>query len=71
MVVSNVTDLPVMSLSLICAGFESWACSENLLLCPTVCSGTSSFFVETRVSSSGKTWQAKLIEIVLISVAQG
>lgn len=27
-------------------------------------------FVETRVSSSGETWQAKLIEIV-ISVAQG
>lgn len=28
-------------------------------------------FVETRVSSSGETWQAKLIEIVVISVAQG
>lgn len=28
-------------------------------------------FVETRVSSSGETWQAKLIEIVIISVAQG
>lgn len=28
-------------------------------------------FVETRVSPSGETWQAKLIEIVIISVAQG
>lgn len=28
-------------------------------------------FVEPRVSSSGETWQAKLIEIVIISVARG
>lgn len=41
--------------------------SGDLLLCPNVCSP----FVETRVSSSGETWQAKLIEIVIISVAQG
>lgn len=28
-------------------------------------------FVETRVSSSGETWQAKFIDVVIISVAQG
>lgn len=28
-------------------------------------------FVETRVSSSGKTWLAKLVEIVIISAGRG
>lgn len=28
-------------------------------------------YVETRVSSSGETWQAKLIEYVVMSEAQG
>lgn len=28
-------------------------------------------FVETRVSSSGETWQAKLVETVIITVAPG
>lgn len=56
------------------AGFESKGCCvdvSHLVLCPSVCSGWSSFFVEILVSSSGETWQAKLIEILIIRVAQG
>lgn len=72
MVVSNVTDLPVMSLTVsfvldLSRGRVKWkplavsySLQWNIIL-----------FVETRVSSSGETWQAKLIEIVIISVAQG
>lgn len=72
MVVSNVTDLPVMSLTVsfvldLSRGRVKWkplAVSYSL-------QWNNILFVETRVSSSGETWQAKLIEIVIISVAQG
>lgn len=61
--------------SLTRAGLELWVCGvKNLLLCPTVCSGTSPFsapIVETRVPSSGETWLAKLIEILIVGAAQG
>lgn len=67
MVDSNVTVLSLTRsgyISLVCAGFESWGCEVELSL---VVSYSLQWhvvlFVETRVSSSGETWQAKLIEM--------
>lgn len=58
--------------SLVCAGFESWVEVERRPLAVSYSLQWHVYlFVETRVSSSGETWQAKLIEIVIISVAQG
>lgn len=77
MVDSNVTDLGVMSLTqsgvhIVSAGFESWRSMEwSSLCCVLQFAVARHLFVETRVSSSGETWQARLIEIVIISVAQG
>lgn len=57
---------------MVCAGFESWRSVEWSSLCCVLQFAVGCRpFVETRVSSSGETWQARLIEIVIISVAQG
>lgn len=80
MVDSDVTDLGVLSLTqsdntsldMFCAGFESWRSVEWRSLCCVLQFAVARCpFVEIRVSSSGETWQARLIETVIISVAQG
>lgn len=82
MVDSNVLDVGELSvilhsyggymrLSMVFAGFESWVCGVEISCCVLQFAVARRPFVETRVSSSGETWQAKLIEIVIISVAQG
>lgn len=72
MEVSIVTDLPlvcpsvwfVLGLSHGCVEWKRLAVSCSL-------QWNIILFVEAGVPSSGETWQAKLIGIVVISVAQG
>lgn len=52
------------------AGFESRGCGVEISCCVLQFAVARRLFVETRVSSSGETWQAKLIETVIITAAQ-
>lgn len=57
--------------SLVAAEFESWGVWWRSLAVSYSLQWHVVLFAETRVSSSGETWQAKLLEIVIVSVAQG
>ena len=69
--VVSLTQCGSVSLCIGCAGFEPWRCWVEISCCVLQFAVARRPFVETRVSSSGETWQAKLIEILIISAAQG
>lgn len=58
----SVTQSCYMRLSIGPAGFESWMCGVEICCCVLQFAVARRPFVEPRVSSSGETWQAKLIE---------